>query len=195
MNCRHLLIASRVAAPHLPDAVHAFVWRHWPLASPNDWPAVLGTTADNVTELRFNGSPRRFASPRSRSGALTLFVAIGIFAGTINHAVWVITPKELAFRLRVRRCACRSSLAHKPRCERLDTNSPITGARQRASEIKNLVQREFGDSLTTSRTAIRLLPLSVYSRIPTRHSQACLHVALAIDLFLLCHVWRFAGRS
>jgi hypothetical protein len=140
-----------VAAPHFPDTVHAFVWRNWQLVEPQRLAAVLGTTADNVTELAVSmGLPRKVSVPREmpKRGYITL-VRRNWHLLPYDQLTQLlgITPAEFAFRLREDDALYTKLGLLKPRCERLEYKQPNDRARQRAAEIKNLVQREFGDQL------------------------------------------------
>src|SRR5688572_2146936 len=64
-----------VPAPHFPDAAHAAVWRNWQLVEPERLAAVLGTTAEKITELATSmGLPRQVDIPREmrERGYITL---------------------------------------------------------------------------------------------------------------------------
>lgn len=140
-----------VATPHFPDSVHAFVWRNWELVEPARLAAVLGTTTDNVTELAVSmGLPRRVGVPREmrERGYITL-VRRNWHLLPYDQLTQLlgITPEELAFRLREDDALYTKLGLLKPHCERLEYVEPDAAARQRAAEIKNLVQRQFGDQL------------------------------------------------
>ena len=140
-----------VAASHFPDAVHAFVWRNWQLVEPERLAAVLGTTADNVTELAVSmGLPRKVSVPREmlERGYITL-VRRNWHLLPYEQLTQLlgVSPGELAFRLREDDVLYIKLGALKPRCEPLVYREPNSAARQRAAEIKSLVQRQFGERL------------------------------------------------
>jgi len=140
-----------VTVPHFPDALHAVVWRNWQLVEPERLAAVLGTTADKVAEVATSmGLPREVRVPREmrERGYITL-VRRNWHLLPYEQLTQLldITPEELAFRLREDDFLYTKLGTLKPRCERVEYREPDAAARQRAAEIKRLVQRQFGDRL------------------------------------------------
>lgn len=140
-----------VPAPHFPDRLHAYVWRNWQLVEPARMAAVVGTTADKVTDIAASmGLPRHVSVPREIHDRGYI---------TVIRRNWHLLPfdqltqlldisaSELAFRLREDDVLFVKLGQFKPKCDRLVYEQPNEAAKKRAAEIKQVVEREFGDRL------------------------------------------------
>ena len=140
-----------IPAPHFPDALHAFVWRNWQLVEPERLAAVLGTTADKITEMATSmGLPREAKVPREmrERGYITLIRRNWhLLPYEQLTQLLGITPEELAFRLREDDFLYAKLGSLKPRCEQLEYKEPDVATRQRAAEIRSLVLNQFGNRL------------------------------------------------
>jgi hypothetical protein len=140
-----------IAVPHFPDAAHAVVWRNWQLVEPAQLAAVLGTSADKVTELAVSmGLPRKVDVPTGmrERGYITLLrrnwhlLPYEQLLQLLN-----ITPEELAFRLREDDFLYVKLGSLKPHCAPVKYREPDAESRRRAAEIRALVHKQFGDRL------------------------------------------------
>lgn len=140
-----------IGMPHFPDRIHAFVWRNWQLVEPQRIAAVLETSENNVVELADSmGLPPAHAVPATmlERGYITLvrrnwhLLPYDQLLTLLN-----ITDEELAFRLREDDFLFIKLGNLKPKCERLVYREPNAAVRQRAAEIKQLVQHHFGTEL------------------------------------------------
>lgn len=141
-----------VPMPHFPDRLHAFVWRNWQLVEPARMAAVLGTTADKVTEIATSmGLPRQVSVPQEihDRGYITV-IRRNWHLLPFDQLTQLldITPSELAFRLREDDVLFVKLGQFKPKCERLVYTKPTEAAEKRAAEIKQIVAREFGERLS-----------------------------------------------
>ncbi len=140
-----------VPAPHFPDRLHTFVWRNWQLVEPARMAAVVGTSADKVTEIAASmGLPRQANVPKEfhDRGYITVIRRNWhLLPFEQLTQLLDITPSELAFRLREDDGIFTKLGLFKPKCERLVYEEPNEAAKKRAAEIKKVVEREFGDRL------------------------------------------------
>jgi hypothetical protein len=137
-----------VPTPHFPDAAHAVVWRNWQLVAPARIAAVLGTTADKVTDLAESmGLPREVSVPREmrERGYITL-VRRNWHLLPYDQLLQLLemTADDLAFRLREDDFLYHKLGAFKPRCEPVKYREPNDESRHRAAEIRALVTQQFG---------------------------------------------------
>ncbi|MCI0333485.1 MAG: hypothetical protein L0228_09705 [Planctomycetes bacterium] len=140
-----------VAVPHFPDAAHAVVWRNWQLVEPQRLAAVLGTSADQVTELAVSmGLPRKVSVPREmhERGYITL-VRRNWHLLPYDQLLQLldISAAELAFRLREDDFLYSKLGFVKPPCETVKYREPDAESRRRAAEIRALVHAQFADQL------------------------------------------------
>ena len=137
--------------PHFPDRQHAFVWRNWGLVEPARLAKVLETSEQNVAALATSmGLPEEpNVSPHWKTrGYITivrrnwhllpydqLLVLLDMPAERLNH---LLREDDFLF----------VKLGnHKPKCEPLKYAEPDARTRGRAAEIRQLVEKEFGDAL------------------------------------------------
>lgn len=137
--------------PHFPSRMHAFVWRNWNLVEPSRVAEVLGTTTENVTGLAASmGLPRSRAIPPDYGTRAYI---------TILRRNWHLLPydqllqllgmtaEELTFALNEDDFLFIKLGSLKPKCEPLRYIPPDAGTRRRATAIKTLVERHFGEQL------------------------------------------------
>jgi hypothetical protein len=140
-----------IPEPHFPSRLYCFVWRNWELANIERLARVLRTTTRNVLALgRSMGLPRK---PRLTDDQLRrLYI-------TVIRQNWHLLPEEqLMELLGWDRSKFEYTLKeddfldvklgrNKPRCERLLYQPPSAAERQRAGEIRQILDRVFGTSL------------------------------------------------
>jgi len=137
---------------HFPDRLHAVVFRNWQLVEPERIAKALGTSADKITAIATSmGLPADPQVPPEfrRRGYIT-----------IVRRNWHLLPyeqlltlidmnaDELAFRLREDDFLWLKLGMMKPRCAPVRYAEPDRQARERAAEIKKLLESEFGEALT-----------------------------------------------
>lgn len=159
-----------VEVPHFPDSLHAVVWRNWQLVEPQRLAAVLGTTTEKVIELAVSmGLPRIVnPPPEMRERGYITLVRRNWHLLPYEQLTQLlgITPEELALRLREDDFLYIKLGSLKPSCEPVIYREPEAAARQRAAEIKSLVQRSFGNQLEQS-SEPRFAFVATLSEVPT----------------------------
>ncbi len=140
-----------VEFPHFPDRLHAVVWRNWQLVEPSRLAETLGTTEDNVRRLAESmGLP-------SSGEVLPEWRRRGYI--TIVRRNWHLLPyeqllklidmdaEEFALALREDDFLFIKLGSLKPKCEPVVWSEPTEEQKRRAAEIRELVQKHFGDQL------------------------------------------------
>lgn len=140
-----------VPIDHFPDALHAVVWRNWSLVPVERLADVLETTPENVTKIATSlGLPSdpQVAPEMTTRGYITLV-----------RRNWHLLPyeqllkllqideEEFAHRLREDDFLLIKLGNLKPNCLPVQYAPPSKEAQARAAEIKQLVERHFGDAL------------------------------------------------
>ncbi|MGD0091085.1 MAG: hypothetical protein ABSE73_14300, partial [Planctomycetota bacterium] len=140
-----------VETPHFPDRLHAFIWRNWSLVDPPRLAKVLDTSVENVQAVAESlGLPAARPVPPEQE-------ARGYI--TVIRRNWHLLPydqllvllgmsaDQLAYTLREDDFLFIKLGLLKPACPPLRYTPPTAEARQRAGEIKQLVQETFGGEL------------------------------------------------
>ncbi|MBN1588577.1 MAG: hypothetical protein JW888_03590 [Pirellulales bacterium] len=149
--------AKDVLFGHFPDRAHAVVWRNWHAVEPERIATVLGTSVENVTAMAESmGLPPAIAIPPEQKTR-------GYFCMTLCRRNWHLlpmdqlatlldtTPDELLRLLQVEEAANWHILGdRKPACPPVKYQVPDAQARQRAAQIKSVVEEYFGDALRQS---------------------------------------------
>lgn len=140
-----------VPVPHFPDKVHAVVWRNWGLVSTERLAEVLGTTAEKVAAMAESmGLPRDVdVLPEMRTRGYITIIRRNWHLLPYEQLLQILdlSESELAFRLREDDFLYVKLGYSKPRCEPIKYVEPNAEAKQRAAEIRDLVQQSFGDQL------------------------------------------------
>ena len=152
MNCPPCQIDRRCRlriSPMQPTQSCGGIGNWW---SRRDLAAVLGTTADKVTDLAESmGLPREVSVPSEmrERGYITL-VRRNWHLLPYDQLLQLLdmTAEELAFRLREDDFLYHKLGALKPRCEPVTYREPDDESRRRAAEIRALVLEQFGELLT-----------------------------------------------
>ncbi|MFH1920105.1 MAG: hypothetical protein ABIP48_09505 [Planctomycetota bacterium] len=139
---------------HFPDSVHAVVWRNWHAVEPARIAKVLGTSVENVTAVAESmGLPPAVPIPAEQDSP-------GQFYMTLLRRNWHllpcgqlavlldISPEELVEFVRGEDIANWSILgSFKPDCPPVRYAPPGAEARRRAAEIRQIVERYFGEEI------------------------------------------------
>jgi len=138
-----------VASPHFPTRLHAFVWRNWLLVDAELLAKVLETAPAKVeaiaTSMGLPVSSGQRSQMRER-GYITL-IRRNWHLLPYDQLLTLLgkTPEELALTLREDDFLYYKLGGLKPKCEPLHYQEPDAAAKQRAAEIKQIVQKHFGD--------------------------------------------------
>jgi hypothetical protein len=135
---------------HFPDRLCAYVWRNWDLVPTAMLAKVVGATEEQITALAASmGLPpnRPVADAYQRQIYITV-VRRNWHVLAIDQLLELIEmpAEDFAFHLR-EDDVLGYKLGSKPRCEALHYAEPDEAARHRAAEIRNIVQKHFGDAL------------------------------------------------
>jgi hypothetical protein len=140
-----------VALPWFPDRVHAFVFRNWNLVETERLAKVLGTSAENVAALAESMGlpPARPVSAEQRArGYITLIRRNWHLLPYEQLLVLLdMNAQQLADILREDDFLYSKLGLLKPRCEPLRYAEPNDAAKQRAAEIRRVIEETFGEEL------------------------------------------------
>ena len=136
---------------HFPDRVHAFIWRNWTLVEPKRLAEVLGTSVENVAAVADSmGLPPAQPIPAEQRtrGYITVLRRNWHLLPYDQLLMLVDMPAEqLAVSLQEDDGVFWKFGESKPACGPLKYTPPDDKARQRAAEIKRIVQETFGDEI------------------------------------------------
>lgn len=140
-----------VMLEHFPDRLHAFVWRNWDLVPTAKLARVVGATEDQIMAVAASmGLPenRPVADAFQRQVYITI-VRRNWHLLPIEQLLTLIemTPEEFTFHLREDDGVLLKLGGKKPRCEPLEYREPDGAAKDRAAQIKAIVDRHFGEAI------------------------------------------------
>ena len=139
--------------PHFPSRMHAFVWRNWRLVAPRRMAQLLGASVENVEQIAVSmGLPAAVSvSTTMRDRGYITIIRRNWHLLPYDQLLGLLdmTSEELAHTLREDDFLFHKLGQLKPKCEPLSYQEPDEAARERAAEIKHVVQRHFGDLLET----------------------------------------------
>lgn len=142
---------AAIEAPHFPSRLHAVVWRNWELVPTERIAASVKATPDQVSEIAASmGLPPQQMIPADvdERGYISII-----------RRNWHLLPydqlltmtnlsaDELATRLREDDFLFIKLGSLKPKCEPVIYGEPTAQERERAAQIRRLVQAEFGSEL------------------------------------------------
>jgi hypothetical protein len=140
-----------LVARHFPDRVHEFVWRNWSAVEPSKLAKILGTSADEVTNLAASmGLPRTVVvPPEQRDRGYITLIRRNWHLLPYEQLLELLemTPERLAFTLREDDFLWHKLGLLKPRSEPLRYSPPNEAARRRAAEIRRVVEQDFGEEI------------------------------------------------
>ncbi|RCS54251.1 hypothetical protein DTL42_03650 [Bremerella cremea] len=146
-------VSSKPPVPidHFPDALHAVVWRNWSLVPAARLAEVLATTPENVTDIATSmGLPADpYVSPQMATRGYITLVRRNWHLLPYDQLLQLlqIDEEEFAHRLREDDFLLIKLGNMKPNCPPVRYAEPSSAAKARAAEIKQLVERTFGDQL------------------------------------------------
>lgn len=140
---------AALETPHFPDRLHAFIWRNWQLVEPQRLAQLVETSPENIEQIAdAMGLPEAGSGPAAmrERGYITL-IRRNWHLLPYEQLLMLLemTPEELALTLREDDFLYIKLGRLKPKCEPLRYQEPSAAARQREAEIKEVVQRHFGD--------------------------------------------------
>lgn len=134
-----------------PSRMHEFVWRNWNAVAPTKLAKVLGASVEDVAAIAESmGLPPAAEIPKEMKtrGYITLLRRNWHLLPYDQLLELVeMTPEQLAFALREDDALWIKLGTLKPKCEPLHYVAPNEAAGRRAAEIKQLVEKEFGEEL------------------------------------------------
>ena len=140
-----------IVSRHFPDRVHEFVWRNWNAVAPATLAKILGASADEVTELATSmGLPAEpTIPPQMKTRGYSTLIRRNWHLLPYEQLLDLVdmTPERLAFTLREDDFLWVKLGQLKPQCEPLRYQAPDEAARQRAAEIRRVVETDFGAAL------------------------------------------------
>lgn len=142
---------AALAAAYFPDRVHEFVWRNWNVVEPTKLAKVLETSAENVTALAESMGlpPVPDIAPEIKTRGYVTVIRRNWHLLPYDQLLKLLemTPERLDFCLREEDFLWIKLGSLKPKCAPLRYSPPDKAARQRASEIRRVVEKDFGGQL------------------------------------------------
>jgi len=140
-----------LVAAYFPNRVHEFVWRNWNLIEPAKLAKVLDAPVGEITALAESmGLPPATAIPpeiKTRGYVTVLRRNWHLLPYGQLLELLEMTPERLDFCLREEDFLWIKLGSLKPKCEPLRYSPPDEAARRRASEIRRVVEKDFGEEL------------------------------------------------
>ncbi len=136
-----------VSFPHFPSRLHAFVWRNWPLVTPERMAQVANAKPADIKRMGRAmglGNPPRVTRDQQARSYLTVIKRnwhLLPYEQLLELLDW--TPEQLAFTLREDDFLFIKLGSLKPQCEPLRYQPPDDKALQREREIARIVGEEF----------------------------------------------------
>lgn len=138
---------------HLPDRLHAYVWRNWDLVPTATIARVVAATEEQIESLAASLGlpPNRPVPDHLQRQVYITVVRRNWHLLPVEQLLDLIgmTPAEFAFHLREDDVFLIKLGGTKPACEPLRYEAVADATRERAAEVRRTVQRHFGDRLAT----------------------------------------------
>lgn len=138
--------------PHFPNRLHTFIWRNWQLVAPLRMANVIGSSEDDVIAIaRSMGlPPAGEISAEYKTRAYITLLRRNWHLLPYNQLLELLdmTAEQLAISLDEDDFLYIKLGSLKPQCEPLRYTAPNQAVKQRAAEIKRLIQNTFGNQLT-----------------------------------------------
>lgn len=136
---------------HFPDRVHEFVWRNWNVVAPAKIADVLGASEADITGLAVSmGLPATASVPpemRERGYVSIIRRNWHLLPYAQLLELLEMTPERLDVMLREEDFLWIKLGRTKPSCAPLEYQPPNDAARQRAADIRRVVEGDFGASI------------------------------------------------
>jgi len=145
---------TALETPHFPDRLHTFVWRNWQLVEPDLLAKVVGTSTDNIVQIATSmGLPSTGpVQPQMRERGYITIVRRNWHLLPYDQLLQLLdrTAQQLTFSLNEDDGLFIKLGSLKPKCDPLRYSEPTLEVRTRAEQIKQLVEKKFGDQLSQS---------------------------------------------
>ncbi len=140
-----------VSFPHFPDRLHAVVWRNWDLVPTERIARTVGATEAqiNAVATSMGLAPNRPVSLRHQKQIYITVVRRNWHLLPYDQLLTLLgmTAEQLEFGLREDDVLFLKLGSAKPKCEPLRYAEPDEATKQRAAEIKAVVENHFGNAL------------------------------------------------
>lgn len=140
-----------IVSRHFPDRVHAFIWRNWNVVEPARLAGILGTSVENVHALAASLGlpPAGTIPPEMKTRGYVTLIRRNWHLLPYEQLLTLLemTPEQLAFALREDDFLWIKLGSLKPKCEPIRYQAPDEATRRRATEIRRLVEQEFGEEI------------------------------------------------
>ena len=163
-----------VTCPHFPNQLHAFVWRNWPLVTPERMAKVVGAKKADIVRMGRAmglGDPPRITRDQQMRSYITVIKRnwhLLPYEQLLELLDW--TPDQLAFTLREDDFLFVKLGMLKPQCEPMHYSQPDEKTLQREREIGRIVRETFSDGVTPSNGEPLFKFVEELSRKPSRPS-------------------------
>jgi len=163
-----------VACPHFPDRLHAFVWRNWPLVTPERMAKVVGARRADIVRMGramgLGGPPRitRHQQMRSYITVIKRNWHLLPYEQILELLDW--TPDQLAFTLREDDFLFIKLGQLKPKCDSVRYSPPDEKTLQREREIARITREAFPSGVTRPDAEPLFRFVEELSRRPTSSS-------------------------
>jgi hypothetical protein len=140
-----------VPCPHFPDALHAFVWRNWPLVTPERMAKVVGAKKADIVRMGRAmglGNPPRITRDQQARSYITILKRnwhLLPYEQILELLDW--TPDQLAFTLREDDFLFIKFGQLKPKCEPIRYEPPNEKAIARERDIAQITRDAFAESI------------------------------------------------
>ena len=142
---------ASLVSRHFPDRVHEFIWRNWNAVEPAKLANILGASVHDVTALAESMGlpPDATVPPEMRERGYATLIRRNWHLLPYGQLLELVemTPERLAFTLREEDFLWIKLGRLKPTCEPLRYHPPDQAARQRAAEIRRVVEEDFGEEI------------------------------------------------
>lgn len=136
---------------YFPDRVHEFVWRNWNVVDTSKLAEVLGASPQQIAAIAESmGLPAAGTiPPEMKSRGYITLIRRNWHLLPYDQLLQLLqmTPEQLAFTLREDDFLWVKLGRLKPKCEPLRYTPPDEAAQRRAKEIRQVVEKDFGDEL------------------------------------------------
>jgi hypothetical protein len=143
-----------VPCPHFPDRLHAFVWRNWPLVTPERMAKVVGAKKADIVRMGRAmglGDPPRITRDQQTRSYITVLKRnwhLLPYEQILELLDW--TPDQLAFTLREDDFLFIKFGQLKPKCEPVRYQPPNEKTLERERVIAQITREAFSEGVTRS---------------------------------------------
>lgn len=142
---------AALTSAYFPDRIHEFVWRNWNAVEPAKMAKILGASSEDVTALAESMGlpPEATVAPEQRARGYITLIKRNWHLLPYDQLMQLLemTPAQLDFTLREDDMLWYKLGLLKPKCEPLRWHPPNEAARQRAAEIRQVVEADFGEEI------------------------------------------------